>query len=80
MTTMLPRKNLIKPSKVCARPETVVPTAASKVWKTPRIALKMVWKTARIEPKIPLMISLIEEIREGILGVCFVRFGLVLSL
>jgi len=40
MTTILLKKNFRRPSKVCAKPEIIVPTAANAVWMTPRTVLK----------------------------------------
>jgi len=64
MTTMLPKRNLTKPSKVCARPEIAVPRAAKAVWMTPRMALRRDWKTARMDPKAAVIVWKMDETRE----------------
>ena len=77
-----PSKNLTRPSKVCARPETAVPTVARRVWKTPRMALRMDWKIAMMEPRAAVMLWKMEEMSEpswstaeGMFAVCCVEAG-----
>jgi len=64
MTTMLLRRNLRRPSKVCAKPEMVVPTAEKAVEITPRMRLRICWKTATMEPMTEVMAPKMEEMRE----------------
>jgi hypothetical protein len=76
------KKNFTKPSNVCARPDTIVPTAAKAVEIIPQMVLTRDWKTARIELRTAVMAPKIEEMklpresmREGMIAVgLFVRF------
>jgi hypothetical protein len=69
-------KNLNSPSKVCARPDIIVPTAERAVLRTSKRVLNRVWNTARIEVKMALIAPKIEETklpkestREGMIAV-----------
>lgn len=63
ITTILSKKNLTNPSKVCTIVVTAELSAAKNALMIPRIILKIDWKTAMIELKVAMMVLTMEAMR-----------------